>query len=66
MISLFGWEIPLYAITGGLFALLFLALVASRFSRFWENVLFKSAVAGFWALVVLWAVSSLIHFLGRD
>lgn len=59
--ALFGWNIPYYAITAGLFGLFALALLAAPFSRFWESVFFKSAVSGFWALVVLWAMSSLIH-----
>lgn len=63
--SLFGWNIPYYAITAGLFSLFFVAMLIAPFSRFWENVFFKSAVSGFWALVALWAVASLGHFLGR-
>ena len=60
--SLFGWNIPYYMITAGLFILFVGALVASRFSKHWENIFFKTAVSGFWALVALWAVSSLIYF----
>lgn len=63
--TLFGWNIPYYMITAGLFLLFAGALVASRFSKHWENVFFKTAVSGFWALVALWAVSSLIHFLNQ-
>ena len=59
--SLFGWNIPYYMITAGLFILFASAFVASRFSRHWENVLFKTAVSSFWALVALWAVSRLIR-----
>ncbi len=63
--SLFGWDIPYYMITAGLFTLFFLAFIVSRFSKHWENVLFKTAVSGFWALVALWAVSSMVHLLGQ-
>ena len=63
--SLFGWNIPYYLITAGLFTLFAAAFIASRFSKHWENVFFKTAVAGFWALVALWAVSSLIHLLNE-
>ncbi len=63
--SLFGWSIPYYLITAGLFILFGMAFVASRFSKHWESVFFKTAVSGFWALVALWAVSSLIHFLNQ-
>lgn len=63
--SLFGWNIPYYMITAGLFILFTSAFVASRFSKHWENVFFKTAVSGFWALVALWAVSSLIHLLNE-
>ena len=63
--SLFGWIIPYYMITTGLFLLFAGAFVASRFSKHLENVFFKTAVSGFWALVALWAVSSLIHFLSQ-
>jgi uncharacterized membrane protein YvlD (DUF360 family) len=63
--SLFGWNIPYYLITAGLFILFATAFVASRFSKLWESVFFKTAVSGFWALVALWAVSSLIHFLNQ-
>jgi hypothetical protein len=63
--SLFGWNIPYYLITAVLFVLFAAALVASRFSKHWENIFFKTAVSGFWALVALWAVSSLIHFLNQ-
>jgi len=42
-----------------------LALIASRFNKHWENVFFKAAVSGFWALIVLWFVSSLVHFLNQ-
>jgi uncharacterized membrane protein YvlD (DUF360 family) len=63
--SLFGWNNPYYLITTGLFVLFAAALVASRFSKHWESVFFKTAVSGFWALVVLWAVSSLIYFLNE-
>ena len=63
--SLFGWDIPLYLITTGLFTLFALAFIASRFSKHWENVLFKTAVSGLWALVALWAVSGLVHFLDQ-
>jgi uncharacterized membrane protein YvlD (DUF360 family) len=63
--SLFGWSIPYYLITTGLFTLFAMAFVASRFSKHWESVFFKTAVSGFWALVALWAVSSLIHFLNQ-
>lgn len=61
--SLFGWSIPYAAITASLFGLFILALALAPFSKFWEGVCFKSAVSGFWALVTLWSVSSLIHFL---
>ena len=61
--SLFGWNTPYYMITAGLFTLFAGALIASRFSKHWENIFFKTAVSGFWALIALWAVSSLIHFL---
>ena len=61
--SLFGWNIPYYMITAGLFILFAGAFIASRFSKHWENVFFKAAVSGFWALVALWAVSSLIQLL---
>ena len=63
--SLFGLTIPYYMITAALFVLFTLAFIASRFSRFWENVFFKTAVSGFWALVALWAVSSAIHFINQ-
>jgi uncharacterized membrane protein YvlD (DUF360 family) len=63
--SLFGWTIPYYMITAGLFLLFAGAFVASRFSKYWENVFFKIAVSGFWALVAIWAVSSLIYFLNQ-
>ncbi len=63
--SLFGWSIPYYLITAGIFILFAMAFVASRFSKHWESVFFKTAVSGFWALVALWAVSSLIHFLNQ-
>ena len=63
--SLFGWNIPYYMITTGLFALFAGAFVASRFSKRWENIFFKTAVSGFWALVALWAVSSLIYFFNE-
>lgn len=63
--TLFGWNIPYYMITTGLFSLFLLALIASRFSKHWENVFFKAAVSGFWALIVLWFVSSLFHFLNQ-
>ncbi len=63
--SLFGWNIPYYMITAGLFILFAGAFVASRFSKHWENVFFKTAVSGFWALVALWAVSSLVHLLNQ-
>ncbi len=63
--SLFGWSIPYYLITAGLFILFAMAFVASRFSKHWESVFFKTAVSGFWALVALWVVSSLIHFLNQ-
>ncbi|MDH5763457.1 MAG: hypothetical protein OEZ51_10770 [Nitrospinota bacterium] len=63
--SLFGWNIPYYLITFGLFILFALAFIASRFSKFWESVFFKTAVSGFWALVALWAVSSLIHLINQ-
>jgi len=63
--SLFGWSIPYYLITAGLFILFAMAFVTSRFSKHWESVFFKTAVSGFWALVALWAVSSLIHFLNQ-
>ena len=63
--SLFGFNIPYYMITTGLFILFAGALIASRFSKNWENVLFKAAVSGFWALVALWAVSSLVHLMNQ-
>lgn len=63
--SLFGLNIPYYMITIGLFVLFAGALIASRFSKHWENVLFKAAVSGFWALVALWAVSSLVHLVNQ-
>lgn len=63
--SLFGLNIPYYMITTGLFILFAGALIASRFSKHWENVLFKAAVSGFWALVALWAVSSLVHLMNQ-
>lgn len=63
--SLFGWNIPYYMITSGLFLLLTGAFVVSWFSKHWENIFFKTAVSGFWALVTLWVVSSLIHFLNQ-
>lgn len=58
--SVFGWEIPSYILTSSLFALFALALLISRFSKKWENLLFKSAVAGFWALVALWLIQSFL------
>ncbi|NIQ02206.1 MAG: hypothetical protein GWM98_18905 [Nitrospinaceae bacterium] len=63
--TLFGWDIPYYLITAVLFGLFLLAFAVSPFSAFWERVLFKSAVSGFWALVLLWAVSSLIFFANQ-
>ncbi len=63
--SLFGWDIPYYIITAGLFSLFVLAFIASRFNKHWENVIFKMAVSGFWALVALWAVSSLVHLIDQ-
>ena len=63
--SLFGWTIPYYLITAGLFLLFTGAFIASRFSKHWENIFFKAAVSGFWALVALWAVSSLVHLLNQ-
>lgn len=57
--SVFGWDVPTYIFTFSLFALFALAFMMSRFSKKWENVLFKSAVAGFWALVALWLIQSL-------
>ncbi len=63
--TLFGWDIPYYRITTGLFSLFLLAFIASRFSKHWENILFKAAVSGFWALVVLWCVSSGVYFLNQ-
>ena len=63
--SLFGWNIPYYMVTAGLFVLFAGAFVASRFSKRWENIFFKTAVSGFWALVALWAVSSLIYFFNE-
>ena len=63
--SLFGWNIPYSMITAGLFILFARALVASQFSKHWENIFFKTAFSGFWALVALWAVSSLIHLLNQ-
>ena len=63
--SLFGWTIPYYMITTGLFILFVGAFIASRFSKHWKTVFFKTAVSGFWALVTLWAISSLIHFFNR-
>ena len=61
--SLFGWDIPLYLITTGLFTLFTLAFIASRFSKHWENIIFKTAMSGFRARVVLWAESSPVHLL---
>lgn len=58
--SVFGWDIPSYIFTSSLFALFALALLISRFSKKWENLLFKSAVAGFWALVALWLIQSFL------
>jgi len=63
--SLLGWTIPYYAITAGLFGLFAVAMLIAPFSKFWENVFFKSAVSGFWALVALWAVSSLMHLISE-
>ena len=63
--TLFGWNIPYYMITTGLFSLFLLAFIASRFSKHWENILFKAAVSVFCALVVLWCVSSGIDFLNQ-
>ena len=57
----FGWDIPSYMITGGLFVIFLLAFLISPLSRHWENVLFKIAVAGFWAFVALWIVKSLMR-----
>jgi len=65
MVSLFGWSIPNYWITAGLFLLFAAALIASRFSKHWENVFFKAAVSGVWALVALWVVSILIYLLDQ-
>ena len=62
--SVFGWDIPPYILTFSLFALFALAFMMSRFSKKWENVLFKIAVAGFWALVVLWLIQSLFRIMG--
>ena len=58
--SVFGWDIPSYIFPSSLFALFALALLISRFSKKWENLLFKSAVAGFWALVALWLIQSFL------
>ncbi len=63
--TLFAWNIPYYMITAGLFSLLLLAFITSRFSKHWENIFFKAAVSGFWALIVLWVVSSLVYFLNQ-
>ena len=59
--SIFGWDVPPYIFTFSLFALFALAFLMSRFNKKWENVLFKSAVAGFWALVALWLIQSLLR-----
>ena len=61
--SVFGWEVPPYILTFSLFALFALAFLMSRFSKKWENVLFKTAVAGFWALVALWLINSLLRIV---
>ena len=57
--SIFGWNIPTYVITFSLFSLFALAFMMSRFSKKWENLLFKSAVAGFWALIAIWMIQIL-------
>ena len=57
--SIFGWNIPSYELTFSLFALFALAFMMSRFSKKWENLFFKSAVAGFWALIAIWMIQVL-------
>lgn len=61
--TIFGWNIPSYILTFSLFALFTLAFLMSRFSKKWENRLFKSAVAGFWALVAIWLIQSLMQLI---
>lgn len=62
----FGWDIPSYYITGGLFILFALAMVASRFNKQWEAILFKTAVAGFWALALLWLAKFLFRLISQN
>jgi len=62
----FGWDIPLYYITGGLFILFALALAASRFNKEWEDILFKTAVAGFWAIALLWLFKFLFQLVSQN
>ncbi len=55
----FGWDVPNYYITGVLLLLFLVALLISPLSKYWENIFFKIAVAGFWAFLILWVVKLL-------
>lgn len=59
----FGWNIPLPYITGAIFLIFLLAFLVSPFSRYWESVFFKTGVACFWAVALLWLIKGLLHFL---
>ncbi len=59
----FGWDVPNYVITGVLLFLFLVALLIAPLSKYWENIFFKIAVAGFWAYFTLWVVKVLrIYF----
>ncbi|CAI2719516.1 hypothetical protein [Nitrospina watsonii] len=55
----FGWNIPFPYITAALFLVFLLAFLVSPFSRHWENILFKTGTALFWAVLALWAIKGI-------
>ncbi|MCF8721834.1 hypothetical protein [Nitrospina gracilis] len=62
----FGWNIPLPYITGAVFLIFLLAFAVSPFSPRWENILFKTGTALFWAVLCLWAIKGLLHAFLRN
>ena len=61
----FGWNIPFPYITLTIFLIFLLAFIASLFSPYWESVLFKTGVACFWAVALLWLIKGLLHFIDQ-
>ena len=59
----FGWDIPFVYITSTLFVLFALAFAVSPFSKYWEAILFKTAVSGFWAVALLWLIQFLFGLI---